>query len=73
MTDNFNQIEQRQAIKNVDSAAMSISAEISSLNGVVGDWAAWDETYEFIDNADPEYIETNLPDTTFVEIKGSNL
>ncbi|MFZ3166327.1 MAG: CHASE4 domain-containing protein [Candidatus Methanoperedens sp.] len=48
---------------------MSISDDISSLNGIVGDWAAWDETYEFIDDSNPKYIETNLPDTTFVEIR----
>ena len=69
MTGNLNQIEQNQAIKNVDSAEMSISDDISSLNGIVGDWAAWDETYEFIDDSNPKYIETNLPDTTFVEIR----
>lgn len=69
MTDNFNQIEQQQAIMNVDRATMSISDDISNLNGQVGDWAAWDPTYEFIDNTDPGYLETNLPDNTFIEIR----
>lgn len=29
------------------------------------DWAAWDDSYEFIQTHDPAYIESNLPDTTF--------
>jgi sensor domain CHASE-containing protein len=28
------------------------------------DWAAWDDTYQFVQNPNPEYIQTNLlPDT----------
>ena len=69
MTGGFLQIEQQQVIRNVDRAAMSISDDISGLNGEIEDWALWDDTYEFIDNADPDYIEKNIPDTTFIEIK----
>ena len=67
MTSGFSQIEQKQVIRNTDRIAMSISDDISGINREVGDRAFRDDTYEFIDNANPEYIERNIPDTTFIE------
>lgn len=69
MTGGFLQIEQKQVIRDLDRAAILISNDISDLNGEAGDWAFWDDTYEFIGNGDPEYIERNIPDTTFIDLR----
>lgn len=65
----FSQLEQQEMEKNVQRTEMALSDDISSLNGDVGDWATWDETYNFIENGNPDYIERNIPDTTFIEIR----
>lgn len=39
--------------------------KIKELDRFCYDWAAWDDTYEFIQTRDPAYIESNLPFTTF--------
>ncbi|MBS7656999.1 hypothetical protein KEJ33_03655 [Candidatus Bathyarchaeota archaeon] len=33
------------------------------------DWASWDDTYNFVQNANPNYIQTNLVDETFINSK----
>lgn len=69
ITGGFSQIEEQHVIMNVDRATMSISDDISGLSGEVGDWASWDDAYEFIENADPGYKERNIPDSTFIELR----
>ncbi len=63
----FTQLEQQDTQKNVQRAVMALSDDVSALDKVVGDWAAWDETYAFIQGNDPSYIERNAPNATFEE------
>lgn len=65
----FSQLEQQEMEKNVERTEMVLYDDISQLNGDVGDWATWDETYSFIENGNPDFIERNIPDTTFTEIR----
>ncbi len=41
-----------------------LDRERQEIERVGEDWAQWDDTFEFIANADPEYIEKNLDDET---------
>jgi sensor domain CHASE-containing protein len=45
------------------------SSILSNLNAIAGDWAAWDSTYAFIEEHGNEYIERNLMDATFTNLK----
>jgi len=65
----FSQIEKRDTIKNVNRVNDAISEEISVLNGVVGDWAAWNETYTFVNGENPNFITEQIADRTFIEIR----
>lgn len=65
----FSQVEKQDTRKNVQRAVEALSDDLSSISGVAGDWAAWDETYSFIEDGDPIYIETNIYDITFIEMK----
>jgi sensor domain CHASE-containing protein len=40
-----------------------------TLNSKAWDWANWDELYRFAADGNAEFIETNLADSTFVELK----
>ena len=44
----------------------ALNREIYHLDSFTNDWAAWDDTYRFMQDRDPIYIESNLVDQTFV-------
>ena len=65
--DSFLELEEQNTQKNVGRAQNALSDDISSLVTMTRDWATWDDTYNFIENANTEYIEANPTDET---IKG---
>jgi PAS domain S-box-containing protein len=50
----------------------ALSERGAFLDGITTDWAAWDDTYTFIEDANEAYIKANLVDPTFVN-NGINL
>ena len=63
----FQSLENKDTSKAVGQITSVLSDRINSLNTLNHDWAAWDDTYNFvqhpIDNVN--YIEVNPTDTTF--------
>jgi sensor domain CHASE-containing protein/two-component sensor histidine kinase len=62
----FETLEQQDTIQNVHRAHSALIAELNNLDTFVYDWAAWDDTYAFIQDANEDYIESNLVDETFI-------
>ncbi|MDD3042777.1 MAG: CHASE4 domain-containing protein [Methanosarcinaceae archaeon] len=58
---NFLELEDKNAKENTDLLNKLIDSEISYMGRINLDWAAWDNTYEFIAAPSPEYINSNLP------------
>ena len=67
MLGSFRELEKEDTSKNVERALGALSDDISSLVTMTRDWATWDDTYNFIENANTAYIEANPTDET---IKG---
>ena len=65
----FSDLEEQDTRRNVQRVQDALSDDLSSLNSQVGDWAAWDESYSFIQDANPDYIKRNLPDATYSELR----
>jgi len=65
----FVELENQNAYQNTERVRSTLSREFSDLEATTGDWAAWDDTYAFIEDANTEYIESNLIDGTFVELR----
>jgi PAS domain S-box-containing protein len=65
-------LEEQDTRQNTERVLNALARDISQLESTVGDWAPWDDTYAFIDDANEDYIESNLVDTTFVNL-GLNL
>jgi len=65
----FLSLEREEAIKNVRRSVQAIQREIHHLDYLCWDWAAWDDTYEFIESRSDEYIKANLVLATFVDAK----
>lgn len=61
----FAEEERYEARKDIELARAALVEEQASLNVVAGNWAAWDDTYDFIVNGDENFIKANLPDGTF--------
>lgn len=56
----FTQLEQFDTRQNVERALNALSSQIESLTSKNSDWAAWDETYAFVEDGNPAFIENNL-------------
>lgn len=68
VTRGFEQLEADQARDNIERVNNAVSEEIARLNSTNGDWAYWDDTYQFIEDANPDYIESNLAVETLVNL-----
>ncbi len=64
LLDGFRQVEREAAERQVRQAVAAIEAEISYLSRTAIDWSGWDDTYEFVVDANEEFIESNLVDAT---------
>ena len=60
------EIEKENTHQSVERALSALSGDLSSLEATTDDWASWDDTYAFIEDASPDYIESNLIDETFI-------
>jgi len=63
----FLALEREEAITDVKRSVEALQREINFLDFLVWDWAAWDETYEFIETRSDAYIKANLVLETFAD------
>lgn len=61
---------QEDAVKqNVQRTQNVIANEIESINTLAGDWAYWDDTYNYIQDRNEAYIASNLGDESIGNLK----
>ncbi|MDP6716094.1 MAG: CHASE4 domain-containing protein, partial [SAR202 cluster bacterium] len=63
----FRALEDEDAQLNMTRVISALTDEIEDLSTLTHDWAAWDDTYEFINDGNQAYIDSNLVDTTFID------
>jgi PAS domain S-box-containing protein len=63
------EIEEQNTSVQVEQAVGVLTYLINDLESDTADWASWDDTYEFIQDHNQEYIESNLVDETFTTLK----
>jgi len=63
--DGFIKVEQRDVEINVNRALDAVSDDITQLSTSNRDWAWWDDTYNFIEDNNTNYIETNTHSETW--------
>lgn len=61
----FQLIEEKHATGRIESVFTFFQAIEERLKGHARDWAAWDETYQFLKGENPEYPDRNLIEDTF--------
>jgi PAS domain S-box-containing protein len=65
----FMKLERKDACDNMYRCLRVIEGEVRHLDTLCVDWAAWDDTYEFVENQNAEYIASNLKPATFTDGK----
>ncbi len=65
----FTNLEEKLVREDVNRAFHVIETEVLNLNRLLRDWAAWDETYAFIETGHPSYITQNLDDAAFANLR----
>ncbi|MHB9133627.1 MAG: CHASE4 domain-containing protein [Armatimonadota bacterium] len=56
----FARFEEREVREDVERAVAAFDNETDMLNTTLGDWAPWDETYQFMATQTPTYVSNNL-------------
>lgn len=65
----FEKLEQEYARKDLLRCAYALEDEISRLASSAADWAYWDDTYAFVSAPDSRYLESNLTQSAFAELR----
>ncbi|MCP4670368.1 MAG: hypothetical protein GY857_03570, partial [Desulfobacula sp.] len=69
----FYQFENQEALKNLNRVTDAIKRESHHLEGLTGDWAVWNDTYDFIETRNPDYLSSNIEWESLESISGINL
>lgn len=60
----FGRIEQDAAVRNIERVGEALRVRMSVLQQVARDRGGWDDTYDYLANRSPDYVDANLtPDT----------
>ncbi len=65
----FIKLENREAQAHLQRIFLALENELEHLKILDQDWAQWDDTYRFVQDRSPAYIEANLPDSTYNDTK----
>lgn len=65
----FAKVEEQDSQNNVKRVKDALSEEITKLNLTTRDWAEWNETYRFVQDANQAYITTYLSDVSIARLK----
>ena len=66
----FVDLERSEAAKDLDRTVQALSRELEVIAPSVGDWASWDDTYQFMLDHNQAYIDANLDAAT---LQGLNI
>ena len=64
----FEGVEENDVREHVAVAKAAMDEDLSQLESKMGDWAIWDDSYDFVQTRDPAFIKSNLVDTTFSQL-----
>ncbi|MHB9025735.1 MAG: CHASE4 domain-containing protein [Armatimonadota bacterium] len=65
----FLDLEKELALRDIQRLRNALYEEGSKLNSGAGDWAEWDDTYNFITTRDSRYIASTITIPSFTELK----
>jgi diguanylate cyclase (GGDEF)-like protein/PAS domain S-box-containing protein len=64
----YTKLEKQNILQNADQAVKMIDDEFRYIESFESDWAGWDDTYQFVQDINQEYIDNNLTDATVLNL-----
>jgi PAS domain S-box-containing protein len=58
------QIEANEMQKDLQRVNLMLQYQLNTMRVTASDWAEWDDTYAFMDNGNPAFLESNFPPET---------
>jgi len=68
LTGDFSRLEKQAVEKDVERVRNGIAEDLESLRAIAGDYAVWDDSYEFVGGEAPGYPEANLQEDTLLNL-----
>ncbi len=65
----FNKLEKDYSRQNVERVLTALSNELLDLRSEALDWSAWDDAYAFVEDANQDFLRTNLTEETFSRLE----
>jgi two-component system cell cycle sensor histidine kinase/response regulator CckA len=69
VTERFARLEAKELETQLHRVQNELSATLANLEATAADWAPWDDTYQFIQGANPTYAQNNLVESTFTNLR----
>jgi sensor domain CHASE-containing protein len=68
LLDRFGDIEEQEIAGHVGRAKTALADYLVVLKGKAGDWAQWDESYEFVAQPSDDFVQRNVPTNSLVQL-----
>jgi len=69
LLDSFARLEDEATQRDVQRVLNAVDGQLQELDTTTHDWASWDDTYQYMADRSPGYVESNLLDDTFVTLR----
>ncbi|MDY6784650.1 MAG: adenylate/guanylate cyclase domain-containing protein [Cyanobacteriota bacterium] len=69
LLDNFDKLEERNARQSIRRAINEMREDIDNLDRLAKNWAAWDETSDFVSGENSDYTQAHLSENTYRTLK----
>ena len=69
IVNSFARLEEQNVQQNIQRTLSALSNEFSDLSSKTGDYAEWDDTYAFVQDANEDYIQSNLDAATWANLR----
>ncbi len=65
----FVALERDNMSQHIDRVLAALNNEIAEVASIVGDYAAWDDAYQYMQDENEKFIESNMNNTTFENLQ----
>lgn len=62
---NYRYLEKEDIRSDAEHLTTALDFQIINLSALCADWAEWDDTYNFIEDRNPQYLQSNFVNSTF--------
>jgi len=69
LMDSFVRLEEQESDEDTRRVINALQSKLADLHILGADWSNWDDTYQFVQDRNPAYVESNLGDETFASLR----